>query len=294
MFFVVSSSVLAAVSPEAAAQEQGKGKGKGKGRGKGKGEGKGKRDDAAAPGSGVEAPRIVGPVETLAVDDALCARLQQPWKPELTRGHYRADCGEPGECVKRHLNIHAWRTRHYGYYKGFGSTKDNGYAPSHYTRTITLWGMKLTINEHLIAPLRCVEREVASGCATCTPREELPNECSAKKFPYRPHALSGLRTKNTFRGGEVSNHVYGIAIDLDPAENTCCGCVGKWKRHPMCKKPLPPHERMIMPYCWVEAFERYGFYWLGRDKLQDTMHFEFLGDPSPVREAVNAALSGAK
>jgi len=44
-----------------------------------------------------------------------------------------------------------------------------------------------------------------------------------------------------------------------------------------------------MPYCWVEVFESYGFYWLGRDKLQDTMHFEFLGDPAIVQAAVKDA-----
>jgi hypothetical protein len=155
----------------------------------------------AAKGGGPEAPRILGPVEGLEVDDALCAKLEQRWKESLTRGYYRGDCGAPGECVQRHLDIHAWRTERYGYYKGFGSPKANGYSPAHYTRTIALWGMKLTVNEHLVAPLRCVERAVAKGCATCAPREDLPNECSAKKFPYRPHALSGLRTKNTFRGG---------------------------------------------------------------------------------------------
>jgi hypothetical protein len=39
---------------------------------------------------------------------------------------------------------------------------------------------------------------------------------------------------------------------------------------------------MSMPECWIRQFERYGFYWLGRDELEDTMHFEFLGDPDQV------------
>jgi hypothetical protein len=41
-------------------------------------------------------------------------------------------------------------------------------------------------------------------------------------------------------------------------------------------------EKTSLPRCWVEAFERYGFYWLGRDQLEDTMHFEFLGDPDRI------------
>ena len=39
-----------------------------------------------------------------------------------------------------------------------------------------------------------------------------------------------------------------------------------------------------MPACWVKAFERFGFYWLGRDELEDTMHFEFLGDPAKIKK----------
>ena len=39
---------------------------------------------------------------------------------------------------------------------------------------------------------------------------------------------------------------------------------------------------MAMPECWVHAFEKYGFYWLGNDQLQDTMHFEFLADPERI------------
>jgi hypothetical protein len=55
----------------------------------------------------------------------------------------------------------------------------------------------------------------------------------------------------------------------------------------MCKKKVASvYERMAMPKGWVETFEKYGFYWLGHDVLQDTMHFEFLGDPDQITEPV--------
>ena len=42
-------------------------------------------------------------------------------------------------------------------------------------------------------------------------------------------------------------------------------------------------ERTELPRCWIDTFERYGFYWLGRDpQLRDTMHFEFLGNPERI------------
>jgi len=78
--------------------------------------------------------------------------------------------------------------------------------------------------------------------------------------------------------------MYGIAIDVDPKSNPCCGCVPPWNDHPLCRKKVDSEfERMTMPRCWVEVFERFGFYWLGRDeRLRDTMHFEFLGDPEHI------------
>ena len=65
--------------------------------------------------------------------------------------------------------------------------------------------------------------------------------------------------------------------------------MAKWRNHPLCKKDLELYERMIMPMCWVHVFEKYGFYWLGRDVLEDTMHFEFLGRPELIEEALEGA-----
>jgi hypothetical protein len=60
--------------------------------------------------------------------------------------------------------------------------------------------------------------------------------------------------------------------------------VKPWNEAPACKRPAKTeYDRMAMPECWVHAFERYGFYWLGHDVLRDTMHFEFLGDPDKIR-----------
>ena len=115
-------------------------------------------------------------------------------------------------------------------------------------------------------------------------------KAAAKISPFAPSRLAdmpvvrgvklaaceaGIRYKNTYRGGEVTNHIYGIAIDIDPAINTCCGCVPPWNDAPACKKPAKTeYDRMAMPECWVHAFERYGFYWLGHDTLRDTMKID--------------------
>lgn len=163
-----------------------------------------------------------------------------------------------------------YRTREYGRVPGFGRRSDNPRPPSAYAGRTTFFGVPLVLNRKVIPALGCVEAA-------------LKRECAA--HPYQPKAVGGLRTENTFQDYEVSNHTYGIAIDIDPAQNPCCGCVGFWREQAVCKKKVSSaFERMVMPRCWVEVFERFGFHWLGHDELEDTMHFDFLGDPAKVME----------
>ena len=172
-----------------------------------------------------------------------------------------------------------YRTEKYGYFEGFGSPKSNPHPPKHYAKSLTFMGMSVQVNERIIPALKCVEAALKASPAG--------NE-------YKPRAMGGIRFHNTYRGIEISNHVYGIAIDIEPDRNTCCGCVAPWPDHPLCKaKNKTVWERMAMPKSWVDTFERFGFYWLGHDTLQDTMHFEFLGDPDKVAEAATSAPAGA-
>ncbi len=200
----------------------------------------------------------------------------QSAQPFLIRGNY-IPWGRPArERATRqaaHLRAIAWRTEHYGYFTGFGDRRLNPRPPRYYAVTARFMGLPVRMHRAVVPALACVEGEIARTCAA---------------FPYRPRSLAGIRLRNTYHTGEVTNHAYGIAIDIDPDRNTCCHCVGAWARHPLCsRRPTArtPFDRMAMPECWVRAFERYGFYWLGHDVLQDTMHFEFLGDPARLGTA---------
>jgi hypothetical protein len=185
----------------------------------------------------------------------------------LIRRNYTPVAGRAAE----HARALAYRAEHYGAPPGQppggrGPAGDNAVAT-------TFFDVPVSLNRKIVPVLRCVEAHIASECGA----------------GYRPHALSGIRYKNTFRGGEVSNHLFGIALDVDAMLNPCCNCVEPFRSNPRCKrKAAAPEERMAMPYCWVRVFERYGFYWLGHDTLEDTMHFEFLGDPD-VATAPGAA-----
>ena len=68
-----------------------------------------------------------------------------------------------------------------------------------------------------------------------------------------------------------------------------------WNDAPACKRPgKNEYDHMEMPECWVHAFERFGFYWLGHDVLRDTMHFEFLGDPDKITPERSAGPTRAR
>ena len=164
-----------------------------------------------------------------------------------------------------------YRAEQYGTVEGFGLERYNTKKAYAIAVSVRFMGLPLQIHKKVAPALRCVEHYIRR---TCTGPHER----------YVPRAIGGFRQSNTYRGGEISNHLFGIAIDIDPDRNPCCGCVSPWPNHPACQSPSDTvFERTALPRCWIDAFEHFGFYWLGRDPdLRDTMHFEFLGDPELI------------
>jgi hypothetical protein len=197
---------------------------------------------------------------------------EQPPQPFLMRGTYawRVD-DPPAERLRKkeaHARAIAYRTAHYGFVEGFGEPARGRRSPSQNARDGSFFGVPVRMNARVLAALACVEEAIRQTCG---------------EGAYRPHVLDGLRTRNTFHGSEASNHLFGIAIDIDFDKNPCCGCVPPLSEWPRCKVPVTsPFQRTELPPCWVETFARFGFYWLGFDTLEDTMHFEFLGDPARI------------
>ena len=168
---------------------------------------------------------------------------------------------------KSHERAVNYRLGQYGSVPGIATGGVGMQSVNSQTRRTTFFGLPITLHEKVIPALGCVEQRIVRHCTS-------PGQV------YEPRSIGGLRTENTIRQGELSNHLFGIAIDIDPNRNPCCHCVKKWQTHPKCAKPAKtPYDRADLPRCWVQSFEAYGFYWLGLDSLEDTMHFEFLGDP---------------
>jgi hypothetical protein len=199
----------------------------------------------------------------------------------LIRGNYTYAAGLSPDARADRKKLHhraiEYRTREYGHVEGFGDESWNRLEPKDYAKTGTFLGKRVKLNVRVLSALSCVEEDIVAECGAT---------------PYEPRMLDGLRTKNTFHDNEVSNHLYGIAIDIDPEKNSCCGCVTPGAHWSKCDVPgLTAYERTALPRCWIDAFERYGFYWLGHDAaLEDTMHFEFLGDPDRIERKDALAL----
>jgi hypothetical protein len=231
---------------------------------------------APAPAPKAKAPKPEPEIHTAVLPIRAEGRTcrEQPAQDFLLRKDQLAKIGASAEERKQILAARKravdYRTEQYGYVSGFGSRGDNRFSPIHYAKRTKFMGVKVVVHEKIIPALACVEAALKRDCAA---------------HPYQPQRLGGIRAENTFKDYEVSNHLYGIALDVDSHKNPCCHCVGRWAEAPECKKKVStPYERMAMPRCWVEVFERYGFHWLGHDELEDTMHFEFLGDPDKILE----------
>jgi len=164
-----------------------------------------------------------------------------------------------------------FRVSHYGHVDGVPYEELNPKTAYSQAKSIRFMGLPLVVHQKIAPALSCVERRLKKDCTKSDER-------------YHIGAIGGFRTENSYRGVEVSNHLFGIAVDIDPNRNPCCGCVAPWPEHKACQGTATTvFERTELPRCWIDTFERYGFYWLGRDpQLRDTMHFEFLGDPDRI------------
>ena len=194
-------------------------------------------------------------------------RVQSPQKSLERRNYMTSGVID----IKKQSQAVRYLAEHYGHVNDDLTRRFNGKSALSNSTTMRFMGLSVTVHSKIAPALTCVEKRIQSTCGG--------------KSAYTPKAVGGFRGSNTYRGVEVSNHLFGIAIDVDPDRNPCCGCVAPWPEHPKCKMASKsPYDRAEMPRCWIQAFERYGFDWLGHDKLEDTMHFEFLGDPDRIKK----------
>ncbi|MFT3768974.1 MAG: M15 family metallopeptidase [Minicystis sp.] len=170
--------------------------------------------------------------------------------------------------LRKHSMAMRYLVERYGNVDDEATAKWNAQPAKAHAKTVHFMGLPISIHAKIAPALAAVEKRIIKQCTGHS--------------RYTPKAIGGFRSQNTYRGVEISNHLLGIAIDIDPDRNPCCGCVDPWPSNPICKNPGTVYKRTALPKCWISAFERFGFDWLGHDTLEDTMHFEFLGDPDKI------------
>jgi len=194
-------------------------------------------------------------------------RVQSPQKSLERRNYMSTGVID----IKKQSTAVRYLAERYGHVNDDVTRRFNGKGALSSATTVRFMGLPVSVHSKIAPALTCVEKRIQATCSG--------------KSLYKPKAIGGFRSGNTYRGIEISNHLFGIAIDIDPDRNPCCGCVAPWPDHPKCKiATKSPYDRTDIPKCWIQAFERYGFDWLGHDKLEDTMHFEFLGDPDRIKK----------
>jgi hypothetical protein len=107
---------------------------------------------------------------------------------------------------KKHAKAVRYLAEHYGHVETEETRRHNPESAHSQATTVQFMGLPLSIHEKVAPPLHCVEKRIRATC-------------SRKSRRYTPRAVGGFRTANSYRGAEISNHLFGIAIDIDPDRN---------------------------------------------------------------------------
>jgi peptidoglycan hydrolase-like protein with peptidoglycan-binding domain len=104
----------------------------------------------------------------------------------------------------------------------------------------------------------------------------------ARGKPFR--TIGGFNCRSIEKKDIPSNHSWGLAIDLDEADNPQMPASEHQKEHPL-RKTFPGGlvMRSTMPDQAQAIAARHGFNWGGLFRSPDPMHFEFLGTPDDAR-----------
>src|SRR5690606_36283426 len=177
--------------------------------------------------------------------------------------------------AKNYQWINAFLIRHNYLSQGSqGIQQANEYRINNYTMIVhsRFMGKHVMLNKQVIPSMKCVEKRIKENCSD----------------NYKPANISSWRTRNTIQGEEISDHLFGIALDIDPAINVCCQCVKEWAKSKRCfgdgvviNDDGTKTGKYDLPKCWIDSFKAEGWFWYGDDTtLRDTMHFSFIGKPN--------------
>lgn len=139
-------------------------------------------------------------------------------------------------------------------------------------------GYDVWIHQRVVEPLRRVQTKIYEAQKTNT---------EVKKFLKELNQCWSFNWRVIADSGKLSNHSWGSAIDLLPANYKNKKIYWFWEaaRNDYWMK-IMPYRRWIPPKAVIEAFESEGFIWGGKWTLWDNMHFEYRPELLYIRNFV--------
>nr|WP_252507889.1 M15 family metallopeptidase [Treponema denticola] len=139
-------------------------------------------------------------------------------------------------------------------------------------------GYDVWVHQRVVEPLRRVQTKIYEAQKTNT---------EVKKFLKELNQCWSFNWRVIADSGKLSNHSWGSAIDLLPANYKNKKIYWFWEaaRNDYWMK-IMPYRRWIPPKAVIEAFESEGFIWGGKWTLWDNMHFEYRPELLYIRNFV--------
>lgn len=134
-------------------------------------------------------------------------------------------------------------------------------------KTTYFMGFQVMIHRDLLEDLARVEERLAA---------EMENDPALKEYIESVDFLTGFNWRPIDGTRSLSNHSYGIAIDIIPKDYRGKRAYWRWFKDEISRwYELPWENRYAPPASLVRAFEAEGFLWGGKWFFFDGIHFEY-------------------
>jgi hypothetical protein len=136
-------------------------------------------------------------------------------------------------------------------------------------KTIRFLGKETLVHHAILEELALVEQQI---------NRLAENDEQVRNWIKSISSVSAWNWRNIADIQSRSNHAYGIAVDVLPANSAMRGLETYWlwtEQKKIDWWAVPYRSRYQPPDAVVKAFESYGFIWGGKWTFYDTMHFQY-------------------
>jgi hypothetical protein len=136
-------------------------------------------------------------------------------------------------------------------------------------KTIRFLGKETLVHHAILEELAMVEQKINRLAETSG---------EVRNWLRSIYSVTAWNWRNIADIQSRSNHAYGIAVDILPANSAMRGLETYWlwaEQKKLDWWAVPYRSRYQPPDAVIKVFESYGFIWGGKWTFYDTMHFEY-------------------